>query len=684
MINFIRSNLMRRLVFLFLGAVLTPIVILSFFAFYHAKVSLEASAFDRLSVVTEIRKSQVLNYFKERLGDLKILSESEDVRKFLEQLRIYSEMTKQAENTTTFNESFNIDSELYENVCKNADPFFKKYIETYNYNNILFICKKEGNVLYAAKRSREVGTNLKTGPYKNSVLAKLWERVLKEEKLVAEDFEIYEPTGETVIFIAAPVLDEKGGLSAVIALQISADHVKEIMKRRKGMGETGRTFLVGEDFLVRSYSASDSGLTVLKDKIATPAVHKALGGQVNTELTENDKGQKVLSSYSRVGLKELEGIGFDWAIVSETDESEALAPIRTLGFQILWAGLALMFFGCGVGYLSARSIANPLKKLSERVRRLAHGDLTVSGFHQERSDEVGVLMNAFQDMLQILRDQTRHIMESTNSLSSAASQISVTATELAASSSETSTSLAEISTTVEEVRQTARVSNEKANNVAERAKQAGQISELGRKSTEDAISGMKRIKEEMAYVAESIVKLSEQTQSIGEIISAVNDLADQSNLLSVNASIEAAKAGEHGKGFAVVAQEVKSLADQSKEATNQVRSILSDIQKATSAAVMATERGSKAVESGVHLSSQLGESVGILSRSVMDSAQAAVQIAASSQEQLIGMDQLAQAMENIKEASFQNVDGARQLELATKDLEELGRKLKEISDKFKV
>jgi methyl-accepting chemotaxis protein len=684
MIHFIRSNLMRRLVFLFLGAVLTPIIILSCFVFYHAKASLNAAASDKLSVVTEIRKSQVLNYFKERLEDVRVLAESEDVRQVLKQLNNYSELTKENENKMIFHESFSVNSELYANICKSVDPFFKKYMEGYGYNNIFLMCKKEGYVVYAAKRNREVGTSLKTGPYKNSVLAKLWENVIKEEKLLAEDFAVYEPTGETVIFIAAPVFDEKGGLSAVIALQISADQVKEIMKRRKGMGETGRTFLVGEDFLVRSYSVSETPLTVMKDKIATPAVHKALNGQAGTELIQHDSGLRFLSSYSRVGLKELEGISFDWAIVSEIDEAEAVAPIRTLGFHILWAGLALMIFGCGIGYLSARSIANPLKKLSDRVRRLALGDLTVSGFRQERADEVGVLMNAFQDMLQILRDQTRRVMESTNSLSAAASQISVTAAQLAASSSETSTSVAEISTTVEEVRQTARVSNEKANNVAERAKQASQISELGRKSTEDAISGMKRIKEEMAYVAESIVKLSEQTQSIGEIISAVNDLADQSNLLSVNASIEAAKAGEHGKGFAVVAQEVKSLADQSKEATSQVKSILSDIQKATSAAVMATERGSKAVESGVYLSSQLGDSVGILSRSVMDSAQAAVQIAASSQEQLIGMDQLAQAMENIKEASFQNVDGARQLERATKDLEELGRKLKEVSDKFKV
>jgi methyl-accepting chemotaxis protein len=195
---------------------------------------------------------------------------------------------------------------------------------------------------------------------------------------------------------------------------------------------------------------------------------------------------------------------------------------------------------------------------------------------------------------------------------------------------------------------------------------------------------MNRIKKEMDYVADSIVELSEQTQSIGEIISAVNDLADQSNLLSVNASIEAAKAGEHGKGFAVVAQEVKSLADQSKESTAQVKTILNDIQKATGTVVMATEQGSKAVETGENLAVRSGGAIRTLSSSIRDSEDSASQIAASSQQQLVGLEQLVQAMESIKEASMQNVGGAQQLESAAKNLDDLGRGLKELAKKFNV
>ena len=149
--------------------------------------------------------------------------------------------------------------------------------------------------------------------------------------------------------------------------------------------------------------------------------------------------------------------------------------------------------------------------------------------------------------------------------------------------------------------------------------------------------------------------MSEQTQDIGEIITTVNDLTQQSNLLAVNAAIEASKAGEHGKGFAVVAQEIKSLADQSKQATAQVRAILSDIQKATSASVMAAEQVSKAVETGVAQAAESGDSIRRLAEAIAESAQAATQIAASSQQQFAGMNQVALAMENIKQASQQNV-----------------------------
>ncbi len=662
----------------FILGTLIPIVLIAYLSFYYSRKSLRDAAFEQLSVVNDIRKNQIMSYIKERMANLTMMAKSGDAIWSLNALEDYYNM-----ETADSHSVFDVASEEYQAVYEKNDPFFRKCSELFEYEDIYLICKRHGHVMYSVKKKKELGTELNTGLYKDSGLARAYAKAIKEKKVIMEDFSIYAPTGRPAAFIAAPVSDVSGNLVAVIAAQIGEDQIGSIMQKRKGMGESGETYFVGQDFLIRSHSRSDSPLAVMKTGIDTPAVRKSLKDQSGVELADSYNDRKALTAYSDLGLNET-GAGFEWAVISEMDEKEAFAPIRELGIQILRIGLLLAALSCLTGYLSAKSISEPLKKLCDKVMAMADGDLTVTLTPGIRLDEVGTLMDAFYYMLGTLRGQTQQIADGAKTISASISQISATSSQLTAGSSEITTSVAEIGTTVEEVRQTAYLSNEKADHVSRTSELMTRVSETGKRATEDAVNGMTRIRQEMEYIAESIVKLSEQTQNIGEIINAVNELADQSNLLSVNASIEAAKAGEHGRGFAVVAQEVKSLADQSKEATKQIRSILNDIQKATGAAVMATERGNKAVESGVHLSVEAGESIDVLSHRVIESAQAAMQIAASSQEQLVGMDQLVQAMDSIKDASIQNVEGARQLQTAIQGLNELGQSMKQLALVFKI
>lgn len=356
---------------------------------------------------------------------------------------------------------------------------------------------------------------------------------------------------------------------------------------------------------------------------------------------------------------------------------QVMITFSVVGLSAILISVALVMF-------LTRIIAVPLKEISATGERIAAGDLSVIVSMDNRQDEVGLLAQTFARLTDNLRSQIRDLTEGVNVLGASASEILTFTTQLAASATETAAAVSETTTTVEEVRQTAQVSNQKAKAVAETAQKVAQISQSGKKSTEDTVEGMNRIRPQMEAIAESMVRLSEQSQAIGQIVATVEDLAAQSNLLAVNAAIEAAKAGEHGKGFAVVAQEVKSLAEQSKQATAQVRTILTDIQKATSAAVMATEQGSKSVEAGVKQSAQAGQSIQTLASSVAEAAQASSQIAASSQQQMVGVDQVALAMESIKQASTQNVDSARQLETAARNLKELGLKLKQLVQRYKV
>jgi methyl-accepting chemotaxis protein len=459
-----------------------------------------------------------------------------------------------------------------------------------------------------------------------------------------------------------------------------------------------------------------SRLTISREAIE---VRRTKGLEAAAQIIKAGKGEPNMDQIRKV-LGEMQ---------SEEEESlkkrveQAEADARNAKWTVVLGTLTAFVIAALAGFMLTRNIARPLQDLTAVAERITVGDLSVNVSADARTDEVGVLArtfdrmtqslrtmaaaaeqiaagdlrstitpqspndvlgNAFARMVENLREQTRQLVEGANVLGAAASEIVASTTQLASSASESAAAVSETTTTVEEVRQTAQVASQKAKNVSDSAQKAAQISQSGRKSTEDVGAGMTRIRQQMDAIAASMGRLSEQSQTIGQIIATVEDLSAQSNLLAVNAAIEAAKAGEHGKGFGVVAQEVKSLAAQSRQATNEVRTILSDIQKATTTAVMATEQGSKAVEAGTRQTEVAGEAIQALAGSVTDAAQAATQIAASSQQQLVGVDQVALAMESIKQASAQNVAGAKQLETAARNINELGQRLKQMVARYTV
>jgi methyl-accepting chemotaxis protein len=358
------------------------------------------------------------------------------------------------------------------------------------------------------------------------------------------------------------------------------------------------------------------------------------------------------------------------------------ARIARFGGIILLVGAAALVIAVPISMRLHATISKPIQAIAAAASRIAAGDLKVEVAATPRSDEIGVLVNTFRQMVASLREMTGEVGFSASVLAEAANEILQTTMEVAASATETSQSVNETAVTMEELRHAVHVSAERAREVSDGVQRTAEVAQSGHDAVEDVAKGMAGIREQVEQVATSILRLSEQSQAIGEIIAAVNDLTDQSKLLAVNAAIEAARAGEHGRGFSVVAQEVKSLADQSKQATAQVRSILGEIQKATGAAVLATEQSSKAVDAGVIQSEQAGESIRVLTESVKLAAQAAVQIAAMSEQKLAGVNQVASAMENIKLASAQNAMGIKLAEEAAKNVTSLGQKLKSLVGKY--
>jgi len=265
-----------------------------------------------------------------------------------------------------------------------------------------------------------------------------------------------------------------------------------------------------------------------------------------------------------------------------------------------------------------------------------------------------------------------------SALTSASAEILAGTTQQAAGVQEQAAAVTETVSTVEEISQTAESSNDRAKAVAESSLRAVENGVAGRRAVEDTVSVMGDVKTRTESIANSILALAEQAQAIGDIIAVVNNVADQTNILAFNAAIEASRAGDQGKGFGVVATEIKSLAEQSKKATVQVRQILGEIQRATNSAVIATEHGAKTVDEALTTVHQADEAIRALSDIVADAARSATQISASANQQSIGMAQIQRAMRDISDTTSQNLASTRQTEQAARDLDSVGLRLAEL------
>ncbi len=321
------------------------------------------------------------------------------------------------------------------------------------------------------------------------------------------------------------------------------------------------------------------------------------------------------------------------------------------------------------------------RAMAATATQISNGDLRQNTAALSDKDTLGT---AFSGMAQNLQKLLESLQYNAQEVSRASSQIQNSALELSRSASSQSASVHQTTSTVQQVHSSAEQIAEHASSVSNSAEAANRVAGAGVQAARVATISMTDTRERVDEIAQNILELSEQTQAIGEIIETVSKLADQTNLLALNAAIEAARAGEHGKGFAVVAQEVRILAERSKNATVQISSILSEIQGSTNKAVMTTEQGLKSAETGMESIAAVSSTIKTLETAIEEAASNAKLIFISVQQHSIGMEQISSAMQHIQGSAAQNVNITQDTEKASQHLAEVAERLKALAGQYQV
>ncbi|GJE62238.1 methyl-accepting chemotaxis protein [Methylobacterium trifolii] len=349
----------------------------------------------------------------------------------------------------------------------------------------------------------------------------------------------------------------------------------------------------------------------------------------------------------------------------------------------IWLTLAAcVLLAILVTILISRAVVRPLEAVMRFVERVGSGDL--SGKLEERgNDEIGRLGRTLNAMVSGLSDLARTNRAATADLNAAAAEIRASAQQQAASVEEQFAAVQETAATVDEITHSGAQISKRAGEVIATAQATAQTSRQGLRAVADTAKAMDAIREQAEAVAGNIVALSEKTQTIGDIIETVNDISERTHLLALNAAIEAASAGESGRSFAVVASEMKLLADQAKGATNQVRAILSEIQRGINTSVMLTEEAVKRAATGKSRSDTTQRTIEEITARVEENVQTFQQIVASTNQQQLGIEQVMGALQNIRQASQQTAAGTREVEAASANLTELAQALMALAERYR-
>lgn len=619
------------------------------------------------------------------------------------------------------------DNSPYTKSHKKLHPWFHNLQDTRGYYDV-FLFDLNGDLVYSVYKEADFATNMHTGKWKDSDLANVYKSAmgLSSTKQVSfYDFKPYAPSADVpASFIATPVFDDNGDKVGVLAFQMPIARINNIMQNATGMGESGESYIVGSDNLMRSDSRflkEGDPSSILNTRIDGLTAKEGLRGNTGLEVIDDYRGISVLSAYTGFEFE-----GTKWAILAEIDEDEVNAPIIAMRNMMIFIGVALIAaLGAG-GYFGARTITVPITKTVDVMNILSNENRTdIDVPFQDRADELGTIAIAVESFRQGMIERERMRLEA---IAAAEAEVERERQEREAEEARKAAELeteryavearekkaqamadlvsgfnvrvadvlkgvasgtTELEATAQAMSATAEEAGKQATTVASAAEEASVNVQTVASATEEMGATVSEIASQMdksnSATQEVSTKsqsttvimddLSVSSQSISDIVNLINDIAEQTNLLALNATIEAARAGDAGRGFAVVASEVKSLAGQTANATSQISKQVQDIQSKIKDATSAMGE----ITSSVELTAELASSV---AAAIEEQQVTTNEISRNVQEASRGTQEVSDNIGGVAQGASETAASSNQVMMTAKEMAEQTTVLKTTIDDF--
>jgi methyl-accepting chemotaxis protein len=586
------------------------------------------------------------------------------------------------------------DKSYYDTLHELYHPGFNTLLQTFGLYDV-FLIAPDGNIIYSVFKEKDFGTNLTSGPYAQTSLGKVYTNVMKTQKTAFEDFSPYEPSYNVpAAFIATPIWSEGNVLLGVLAFQYPTSKINDIMQfdgkhEASGLGKSGEVFLVGPDYLMRSelrYPEKSDHAEVQRLKtsvgilrLENKGITEALENKSGLAKLANMEGKEALSAYQPVSI-----YGKQWAMMAQISTEEAFEAVGTLRNTILWSSVCVVIGGLlFLGWYLEKLIIKRIRLLQGVMLETIQTKNLAQKINVTTSDEIGQIRYAFRDFLQMLLALISETKQASFNNLAISSQLVSTATQMEKVTLETKNAVTmmhdkgeAVSRALEETYQTALSSAQEIEEVTCKLEASQhQIQAMSKR-----IEGNVEIERLMA---EKLQTLQNNTQEIRNILSIIDDIADQTNLLSLNAAIEAARAGEHGKGFAVVADEVRKLAERTQESLGQINQTVGVIVGGITEASQEMLRTSQSVQELSRFSYEITQTIDESVMTMHQTKEKASHNAKSSQQSIDAMQSLTHDINLVSSQSVENTRNAEEIEEAANHLHSLTHNLNQKIETFK-